>query len=80
MFEVHIENLIAPAPERATRHVDPHHVSSLIDSFTETSVGQLVLLQGMVVDDASPASLNTLGAGKVECLGGNHTREALQVS
>ncbi|XP_052787766.1 uncharacterized protein LOC128222713 [Mya arenaria] len=79
VYDVHIENLVAPDNCRAIRHVDPHHVGFLADSFAETKIGQLVVLQGMVLDrDVDPATLHQLGAGKVECLGGNHTRQALQ--
>jgi hypothetical protein len=77
--EVHIDNLIAPHPSRATRVLDHDHVGKLTESFSDNSCGQVVIFQGMLTDDmVTHSTLYQEGSGKVEVLGGNHTREALQ--
>ncbi|XP_052283019.1 uncharacterized protein LOC127879939 [Dreissena polymorpha] len=78
IFDVHIENLIPPSPKRASRLLDLEHVKFLMDSFQSGVFQQLTLLVGMVPDDCDPSKLKMKGAGQVETLGGNHTREALQ--
>lgn len=77
--EVHLGNLVAPHPSRATRVLDHEHVGMLTESFANDSCGQIVIFQGMVTDGmVSPSTLYQEGTGKVEVLGGNHSREALQ--
>ncbi|XP_060597534.1 uncharacterized protein LOC132751388, partial [Ruditapes philippinarum] len=76
--DVHIENLVPPCASRATRLLDMDHVKSLSDSFQNGSNGQVAILVGMVPSDVTVDSLKEKGACKVETLGGNHTREAIQ--
>lgn len=66
-----------PEKSRLARVLDHSHVSELVESFQNDNYGQLVFLVGMVKGDSRPDQLHQPGAGKVEILGGNHTREAL---
>ncbi|KAL4225165.1 hypothetical protein ACF0H5_015857 [Mactra antiquata] len=47
IYDVHIMNLYAPAPERTTRVLDMDHVCNLKDSYQEAE-GQLVIFVGML--------------------------------
>lgn len=42
-------------------------------------MGQLIIMIGLIDKEVEPESLVEAGNGAVECLGGNHTRQALQV-
>ncbi|KAH3875564.1 hypothetical protein DPMN_038832 [Dreissena polymorpha] len=71
-------NLILPHPSRAVRVINHDNVSFLTDSFISNPIGQIVMLVGMVGPEDDTSHLDRKGGSKVEVLGGNHTREALQ--
>ena len=76
---MHVSNLIAPHPSRATRNIDYEHVGTLTNSFKEFDHGQLVIVVGMLTNEAIKLdNLHVEGTGNIEVLGGNHTRQALQ--
>ncbi|XP_053406064.1 uncharacterized protein LOC128559065 isoform X2 [Mercenaria mercenaria] len=78
-FDVHVNNLTAPHPSRATRMLHHDHVGSLTESFQDQDCGQLVILIGMLTSDqVQTDSLAEEDTATVEVLGGNHTRQALQ--
>lgn len=78
-YDVHIENLIAPHSLRSTRLLNHEHVGVLSESFQENSLGHYVILVGMLTSETvNPVELRNDGCCKVEVLGGNHTRQALQ--
>lgn len=69
--------MIGPKDGRGSRDVDYSHVSNLEESFREDT-GQIVLLVGMLLRNSIPENLKEISEEKLETLGGNHTRLALQ--
>lgn len=74
---MHIENLVSPTRDRMVRAVDYSHVSFLEKSF-QAGFTQIHLLIGVVALDTNVKNLIKPGVAKVEVIGGNHTRLALQ--
>lgn len=69
--------MIGPKDGRGTRDVDYIHVANLEESFRD-DMGQIVLLVGMLPTNTIPDNLMNISEEKLETLGGNHTRLALQ--
>ena len=80
-MKVSLSNLIEPASKRRLRRVDREHVQSLKDSFTARPEVQTIFcgnITGGITKQSVREQAMRKNAIKVEVIGGNHTRIALQ--
>ena len=75
-MKVHISNLISPSEKRSIRPLDNKHVLNLVKVFDNKYSGYTTLV-GLVLEKNN-TDYSSAGDNKIEVLGGNHTRVALQ--
>ena len=72
-----MDNLISPDSKRLIRELSYQHVDFLEKSFQQNA-GQIHLPVGLLGKEINPQALKESGTTKLEVIGGNHSRVALQ--
>ena len=76
--KVHVQNLCEPSAGILYRNADKAHVAKLKKELKERPDSRFTMMVGCTSDTEDLTKLEVPGGGRVEVLGGNHTRIALQ--
>jgi hypothetical protein len=81
---IHMENLVEPHSSRRVRNLNVKHVNILKEQFVKNAATKMIPMVGNIPDGEAKEikkvieQLQAAGSIKVEVIGGNHTRKALQ--